>query len=100
MSRERVGCIVRYPLDLWHRITHSYCQSGAAHQRKIWKIVADVGNGGIGYPRLVKNLFISWHFDRLLHVNEVHAHFFCAAKQGGTLPSRDAASAEAGGVRQ
>src|SRR5215467_676818 len=87
-------------LNLRDRITHSHCQSGAAQQWNVWKIISDVGDGGIGHSRLVENLFIGWHFDRLLHVNEVHAHFFCAPQEGRALPSSDASGTEAGGVRE
>jgi hypothetical protein len=72
--------IVRCFLDLRDRIAHRDREARTAHYRKIRKVIADIRYSGVGYSRFFQNFFVSGHFQRLLHVDEFHAHLMGAAQ--------------------
>lgn len=97
---ESFGCVVCCLFNFRNCVAHRDREASAVQQRKVWKVVSDVGNGRVGYSSLSDNLFISRHLQRLFHVNKFHVHFTRSSQQGRTLTARDAARAKTSRVRE
>ena len=82
------------------RIAHGHGEAGAEHERNIRKVITDVCDSGVGDSGFSQDVFVGRHLHRLFHINELHLHFVSAAQECRTLAARDAAGAQAGGMRQ
>ena len=100
MPGQCFRCVVRCLFDLWNCIAHRHGEANAAHNGKIRKIIAYIGDNRIGYSCLANDFFVGGHLQCLFHINELHVHFVGAPKQCRALTSGYAASAKAGSVSE
>src|SRR5579862_8832996 len=61
VAGERLRRIVGNFPYLRDSVSHCNREAGPAHERDIGKIIANVGNGGLGDPCLLEDLFKSRH---------------------------------------